>query len=152
MKGCQLYKILLVLVFSTYSLHLMAEDTSCGGIYMSVSEMYNSLKYDISNNGTIEPAHVDSAQIVNSEGEVVQTYYVQSQEVIDISFLPRGYYVLWIYIGDCKYSRLFIARGTKTDLNMTEDNNSNVSKRIQNNQILIIRNEKTYTLTGQLIE
>ena len=73
----------------------MADDDPCeeySYINYVVYTNWNILKYDLSNNGTTKPPHVDSIWITDANDSIMQVYYdVQSGDGIDIAFLERGY-------------------------------------------------------------
>ena len=136
----------------------MADDDPCeeySYINYVVYTNWNILKYDLSNNGTTEPPHVDSVWITDANDSIIQVYYdVQSGDGIDIAFLPRGYYLLFIQMGDCVQGRLFIARGSHpSDIGVAQDERTRfVTKVLRNGQIFIIRGENVYTMQGQQIK
>ena len=138
--------------FSAFSLY--AED-SCeeySHIKYAISINRNILKYDLSNNGTTEPPYVDSVWIADDNDSILQVYYdIQSQDDIDISFLERGHYVLYVQVGNCVMGRMFIARGTyPTDIDdILELHSQTISKFIRNGQLFIRRGDLIYTIQGQ---
>lgn len=79
---------------------------------MTISVLGNILKYDLSNNGTIDISDVviSSVQIVDPSGIVWATPTACSGDPIDISSLRRGFYVLKVIADDTLYSRMFIKR------------------------------------------
>ena len=79
---------------------------------------------------------------------------VQSGDGIDIAFLPRGYYLLFIQMGDCVQGRLFIARGTyPSDVGVVlEEQTHSVAKILCGGQIYILRGDKTYTMQGMEVQ
>ncbi len=79
---------------------------------MTISVLGNVLKYDLSNNGTIDISEVviSSVQIVDRFGVVVATPTAGSGEPISISSLERGFYILRVVADGNLYSRLFIKR------------------------------------------
>ena len=136
----------------------MANEDPCeeyAQFYYAVSVNWNILKYDLSNNGTTEPPHVDSVWITDANDSIIQVYYdVQSGDGIDISFLPRGYYLLFIQMGDCVQGRLFIARGAyPSDIDIVSDERTHsATKILRNGQIFILRGDGVYTLQGQEVK
>lgn len=90
-------------------------------IKYSIAVHGSYVTYDVSNNGTITPPYVDSVWIttVDDFDKPIQTYYVQSRDSIDISFLNTGQYVLIAYIKECIMSRVFFVRRASTDLENT---------------------------------
>lgn len=123
--------------------------------YYAISVNRNILKFDLSNNGTTEPPHVDSVWITDTNDSIMQVYYdVQSGDEIDIAFLPRGNYFLFIQMGDCIRGILFIARGAyPSDIDIVSDERIHpVTKILRNGQIFIIRGENVYTMQGQQIK
>ncbi len=79
---------------------------------MTVSVLGNILKYDLSNNGTIDLSDVviSSVQIVDRSGVVWLSPTACSGDPINISSLNRGFYILKVVADDRLYSRLFIKR------------------------------------------
>ena len=131
--------------------------------YYAISVNRNILKFDLSNNGTTEPPHVDSVWITDTNDSIMQVYYdvqsgdeidiVQSGDEIDIAFLPRGNYFLFIQMGDCIRGILFIARGTyPTDIDdILELHSQTISKFIRNGQLFIRRGDVIYTTDGRIV-
>ena len=136
----------------------MADDDPCeeySYINYVVYTNWNILKYDLSNNGTTKPPHVDSIWITDANDSIMQVYYdVQSGDGIDIAFLERGYYILHVQIADCIMTRMFIARGYHpSDIDIVSDERTRfVTKVLRNGQIFIIRGENVYTMQGQQIK
>ena len=86
-----------------------------------------TIRYDVSNNGKITPPYVDSVWITNTANKsVVFTGHAQSKETIDISFLTRGYYALWIQMGDCVMGRVFTIRWNGVSTSCKEYRHINV--------------------------
>lgn len=136
------------------SLPMVADTSPCEEyqyIHFTVAVYGSTLKYDVSNNGTIQPPHVDSAWIVGSDTtKFMFSTQAQSREPIDISCLERDFYILKILIGDCMMGRLFYTRGAPTSIvnpNSAED--IPATKICRDGQVLIERNGRTYTITGQ---
>ena len=95
------------------------------------------------NNGTTEPPHVDSVWITDTNDSIMQVYYdVQSGDEIDIAFLPRGNYFLFIQMGDCIRGILFIARGTYP---------TDIDDIFRNGQLFIRRGDVIYTTDGRIV-
>ncbi len=75
----------------------------------------------------------------------------QQGEDIDISSLKFGLYNLHIQVGECETLRLFnILRQTEDIITPTTP--TYATKLLRNSQILILRGNKTYTLTGQQVK
>ena len=155
MKNHFITLICFVLIAS-FVLPIYAEDANPCDTYryinMTVYIRGNYVYYDLSNNGTIEAPHVDSVWITRGEDQstVKATSYAQSGEpVYDISTLDRGHYILWIKIEECVLGRLFIVRGVHSGNTNIFKENIFTSKILRNGQLLIIRDKKTYTVTGQ---
>ena len=154
MKKCLLFALFACCFISP----AMADDDPCeeyAQFYYAISVNRNILKFDLSNNGTTEPPHVDSVWITDTNDSIIQVYYdVQSGDGIDIAFLPRGYYLLFIQMGDCVQGRLFIARGAyPSDIGVAQDERTHsATKILRNGQIFIIRGENVYTMQGQQIK
>ena len=139
----------------------MASDTTACEEYkqikFSVSVVGTKVRYDLSNNGTLEPPHADSVWITfhtEDTTSVVYTGHAQSGEFIDISSFERGFYGLHVLIGECKMAQSFIfrGRGQTTTLGQEPVVTNTASKILRNGQILILRGDKTYTLQGQQVE
>ena len=159
MKNQRHFKCLCSLLLAIISFsYIKAEDNPCeeySYINYVVYTNWNILKYDLSNNGTTEPPHVDSVWITDANDSIIQVYYdVQSGDGIDIAFLPRGYYLLFIQMGDCVQGRLFIARGTyPSDVGVVlEEQTHSVAKILCGGQIYILRGDKTYTMQGMEVQ
>ena len=123
--------------------------------YYAISVNRNILKFDLSNNGTTEPPHVDSVWITDTNDSIMQVYYdVQSGDEMDIAFLPTGNYFLFIQMGDCVQGRLFIARGYHpSDIDIVSDERTHsATKILRNGQIFILRGDGVYTLQGQEVK
>ena len=149
------FTFLLIVATSSWLLH--AEDSPCDTINMTCSLGHDCLYYDISRNGTITPAYVDSAWITHAEdtSQVIKVYYVQSGEPMDISFLERGYYFVFIRVGECVFTRLFIVRGTTTDVesvNYDSEKDSLVKKILHNGHIYIMRGDQIFNAQGLQID
>jgi hypothetical protein len=118
-------------------------------INMTISLNRNVLRYDLSMNGTTTPPYVDSVWIATGKDmQIIQTYYVQSGEPIDISFLEKGYYILYIQLGNCVMGRTFIWRGEYGTANQQLQINqeSSVYKVFKNGMLLIIHGDRIYTI------
>ena len=141
-------------VFSALSLYAEDPCEEYAQFYYAISVNRNILKFDLSNNGTTEPPHVDSVWITDTNDSIMQVYYdVQSGDEIDIAFLPRGNYFLFIQMGDCIRGILFIARGTyPTDIDdIWELHSQTISKFIRNGQLFIRRGDVIYTTDGRIV-
>ena len=81
---------------------LAEEDADCAqyGADLHCNSWKGVLTYGLSRNGTVTPPHVDSVWVTGPESSesVVLISHAQSQEGIDISFLPAGHYVLNVQI------------------------------------------------------
>ena len=157
MKNHFITLICFVLIAS-FVLPIYAEDADPCDTYryinMTVYIRGNYVYYDLSNNGTIEAPHVDSVWITRGEDQstVKATSYAQSGEpVYDISTLNGGHYILWIKIEECVLGRLFIVRGVSSDISTAKENIS-ASKILRDHQLFILRDDKTYTVTGQKVK
>lgn len=74
---------------------------------------------------------------------------------IDIRSLePRAYYLLWAMYGECVFSRLFYKRWKSTDTEALDNITPEPPARkiLCDGQILILRGDKTYTITGTEIK
>lgn len=113
------------------------------------------LRYDLSNNSTVEPPYVDSVWIfAPQEPEVVLlSSHAQSGEGIDISTLPQGHLVCSIQISDCVLSRLFVHMKSEGQSQgcANPSSESSAFKILREGQILILRGDKTYTIHGAQI-
>lgn len=79
---------------------------------MTISINGNILKYDLSNNGTIDVSEVviSSVLVTDQMGGIKLTSSAHSCEPINISSLSRGIYILTVIADGNTYSRLFIKR------------------------------------------
>ena len=79
---------------------------------MTISVMGNILRYDLSNNGTIDISDVviNSVQITDPAGLVWLSPNAGSGDPINISSLSRGYYIITVVADGNTYSRMFIKR------------------------------------------
>lgn len=79
-------------------------------LYMTTSLIGSTLTYDFSRGGTIDISWVtvSSVQITNTMGiTVLNPGLVQPGNPINISSLPRGYYLLWVVANGRTYSKRF---------------------------------------------
>lgn len=123
----------------------------CEYIHMTCSINGALLRYDLSENGTVPAPFVDSAWITKATDTtiVLRTYYVQSGEWMDISYLERGPYFLWVQTGECTKTCRFYSRGIIANNQNTNDfKNITPLKILRNGQIYILHSDKTYTLQG----
>ena len=118
-------------------------------IAVTVAEDYSTIRYDLADEGMPTTIAVDSIWITNNAvSPVVLTGHAQPGEPIDISFLRKGLYVLWVQIEDCvKEGPQFRIDRISTDLDSPADSETAV-KILHNGQLLILRNNKVYTLQG----
>ena len=152
--------VLVAISIPAVAREMTSDTTACEEykhINFSVSLSGSNLRYDQSNNGTIEPPHADSVWIMwHTEDtiSVVYTGHAQSGEFIDISSFERGFYGLHVLIGECKMAQSFIfrGRGQTTTIGQEPVVTNTASKILRNGQILILRSDKTYTLQGQQVE
>lgn len=115
---------------------------------MTTSVVYNTLRYDLSNTGYIDPPFVDSIWITDRDTtNYLLVSHAQSMEAIDISMLARGYYLLWVRVGDCLYGARF---GKQTYAEALDDILAEAPARkiLREGQLLIQHNEKTYNAEG----
>lgn len=114
MKNRLFILLLLTALFSQQE--LLAASIDCSGYKMTTSVIYNTLRYDLSNNGYVEPPLVDSAWITDKDTtRYLIVTHAQSMEAIDISMLDRGYYLLWVRVQDCLYGARFGKQITASD-------------------------------------
>ena len=118
-------------------------------IAVTVAEDYSTIRYDLADEGMPTALAVDSIWITNNAvSPVVLTGHAQPGEPIDISFLRKGLYVLWVQIDGCvKEGPQFRIDRISTDLDSPADSETAV-KILHNGQLLILRNNKVYTLQG----
>ena len=94
-----------------------------------------TIHYDVSNSGTITPPYVDSVWITNRANNIVVfTGHAQSGELIDISFLTRGYYALWIQIGDCIIGKQFTVNRNGTSASCEEYRTINITTQMNDDR------------------
>ncbi len=150
--------VLVAISIPAVAREMTSDTTACEEykhINFSVSLSGSNLRYDQSNNGTIEPPNADSVWIMwHTEDtiSVVYTGHAQSGEFIDISAFERGYYVLHVLIGECEMSRMFVYRGRSVTRVQDAVVNDAAAKILRNGQIYILRGENIYTLHGQQVE
>lgn len=116
-NSCTLGRLLEVSgVYSTDSVSYSCDKYE--NICLSVTYQNSMVTYDISNEGTITPPYVDSVWIssIIDTSVPIQTYYVQSGEWIDVSFLDSGCYGLLIHMEDCVKGGIFIHEKTATSV------------------------------------
>jgi len=79
---------------------------------MTVSVNGNILRYDLSNNGTIDISDVtiSSVKITKPNGLIVSSPVAGSGDPINISMLERGFYILTVIADGNTYSRQFYKR------------------------------------------
>lgn len=72
-------------------------------VYVSVIMHDLIVSIELSNNGTIEPPYVDSVWIcpIAEPSNPIKTYYIQSGDKIDVSFLDYGIYAVLAHMGEC---------------------------------------------------
>ncbi len=142
------------------SLQTFAESFSCEEykqIKMSCSVSRDQcLQYDVTNNGTIIPPYVDSVWIAKKKEdeiiEIIQVYYnIQSSECINISFLERGYYILYVQMKDCIMGCLFFSRASPADIEPPVKQTM-CNKILRDGQLFIEHHGKTFTILGEKLE
>lgn len=140
--------IICVLLISV--LWVFAAEQDCTTYHVSTSVIGNTLRYDMSRQGTVEPPYVDSISITDETDSILLVSNVQSGEEIDISEFERGYYILWVRIKECLLARRFgKSTGDVTIVGETKEEKPHPIKTIlRDGQILILRGDRTYTLTG----
>ncbi len=102
--------------------------------------------------GQQEGLEADSVWIVNSNDEFVMAIHALSGEMIDVSFLSRGYYGCRVQLGECIGTTLFYKRKSLdgTGLSITIDQ-SPIQKILRDGVIYILRDGKYYSLLGAVI-
>lgn len=102
---------------------------------------------------TKEPVPVDSLWITVGDREtyLCSVDVVSQGEDIDVSFLPSNLYFLHAQIGGCEANGAFYlyARYQDNTIVNADESPHAARKFLRNGQILILRGDKTYTLTGQ---
>ena len=104
------YRLLAYLLLSLFTTTIIAQvSTDCSVYKMSTSVIRDTLRFDLSQNGTVEVPHVDSVWITTSDLSELLLFrgIIQPREPIDISLFERGYYLLWVQVGDCLYGARF---------------------------------------------
>lgn len=143
------YALALLCFFSIYA----CAEEDCSNYWLTTSVIGNTLRYDLSKNGTVEPPQVDSIWITNGEEQDVPiiVLFAQSGEAIDISMLDQGLYLLWVRIGNCLHCRQFGKREVSgTMLTSTyAGSNSCADKILRDGQLLIDRNGELFTVDGR---
>ena len=78
-------------------------------LHMTVSVLGSTLRYDFSNNGTIDISDliISSVRITDTMGNLLMTSDAGSGEPIDISSLARGYYILYVEADGQTYGARF---------------------------------------------
>ncbi len=112
----------------------------CTQYNLSVSVYLDgTIKYTVSGSQDQELLHVDSIWITGRDtSTIIMVSHAQPQEKIDVSFLPRGSYILFAQIGDCITARRFLPRSPKMQLPSlcdewhieVEETNADLSPRI----------------------
>lgn len=112
----------------------------CTQYNLSVSVyLGGTIKYTVSGSQDQELLHVDSIWITGRDtSTIIMVSHAQPQEKIDVSFLPRGSYLLFAQIGDCITARQFVPRSPKMQLPSlcdewhieVEETNADLSPRI----------------------
>lgn len=97
-----------------------------------------------------EEPYVDSIWIMTQSADIARTMYAQAREYIDISFLENGRYFLFAQVGECKKAKMFIFRDNIVSENIQPmiDSQSSTQKILYNGQLLIKRDNKTFTVQG----
>ena len=118
-------------------------------VAVAVAEDYSTIRYDLADDGMPTTIAVDSIWITNNAvSPVVLTGHAQPGEPIDISFLRKGLYVLWVQIEGCvKEGPQFRIDNPSTNLDGPAGVET-AAKILHNGQLLIRRNNKVYTLQG----
>ena len=100
--------LLSVLLCTTYFSWMYSQDTNCGEHHLSTATLYNTLRYDMSENGTVIPPHADSVWIDTPDNpSILLISHAQSGDYINISHLERGYYLLHVQVESCVYTKRF---------------------------------------------
>ena len=109
----------------------------------------NYLVYYIFDSQESGPA-ADSVWVINASHEVVMTIHAKQGELVDISSLPRGYYVCYVQYRDCIGSYVFLKR-TNSMADALEETPTQTlpCKILRDGHLYIKRGEKEYTITGQ---
>ena len=96
----------------------------------------------------------DSVWITDSNGNFVTTVDVGEGIPIDITSLPKGYYLLCVQLGDCTGCCQFIKRydSSLTDINNISDSSPSAEKFLQNGQLFILRGDNIYNTSGMLVK
>lgn len=147
-KMSYLHILLLTALLSFPLAQQVNASIDCSEYKMTTSVVYNTLRYDLSNNGYIDPPFVDSIWITDRDTtNYLLVSHAQSMEAIDISMLARGYYLLWVRVGECLYGARF---GKQTYAEALDDIPAEAPTRkiLREGQLLIQHNEKTYNAEG----
>lgn len=149
----KLFVIVLAALFALPCV-LYAAEQDCSTYHVSTSVIGNTLRYDMSRQGTVEPPYVDSIWITDKTDSILYVSYVQSGEEIDISEFERGYYILWVRVKECLLARRFgKSTGDVTIVGETkEEKTLPIKTSLRGGQILILRGGHTYTLSGQEVK
>ncbi len=114
----------------------------------------NTIYYYISrksNENQGETPSIDGVWVVDTDYNVVLTTDALPGDPIDISPLDKGIYLLQIQMGDCVTGKTFFQMNEiEEGLEPTSSAISHV-KILSDDQILILRGDKTFTVTGQEI-
>ena len=114
----------------------------------------NTLYYDLTDYGRYEPIAVDSVWVSNPDDLQTPLLVSQAQnsEAIDASMLDKGNYQIFAQIGGCLKTASFYkwaeAAPLAIDNQTTNDQQLTTTKILRDGQILILRGDRTYTLTG----
>jgi len=158
-KGLSMKRIanVLIVVFCLTSTLCYAEDSitceSYPDFHPSIFFLHDSLVYYISGTQEYIGPAADSVWIENENGETVMVVHALPGQKVDISSLKKGYYVFKIQIEECIMGRVFYKRNDPP-LTALDDipAPSSATKILRDGQLYILREGKTYTVTGQEVK
>lgn len=142
----------------------VCSSTLCFSIDVSPCETYpdfyprcivrgNCMKYYLFEGKDKLEIVADSVWINNQEGETIMTVRERQGEQVDISSLYRGYYICNFQIGDCIGADMFYNRKNPEEDILTPDKELiPASKLLHDGQVLILKQNKKYTIDGKVIE
>ena len=148
---------------ATFSIYYNKSDQPCYAEYPCFSVMVanvslgDSVYFDLSCHGRIEPPVVDSVRIYDLKHDTLCfTAYAQSQERICIKELPTGVYALTAFWGECaRAMRFSIFPFSRLDPDMAVDNPVSLqtaTKQLRNGRLYLVTPEgNMYDITGRRV-
>ena len=141
-------------VIATYFYYVGAAYEPCMNyqeVYSPVSYNGGELWYSIINPNNIELPAIDSVWIKKDHySDILFASHAKPDEIIDISSLSRGYWILCIPFGECVRETVFYAEGQSDEQGVDKViPTAPAVKILRDGHLYIKRGEKEYTITGQ---